>query len=193
MLVYTRQENKRVQLVKDLTSDQTWRDISVRFQAGNIAFDGSNGLGYDAEASSFFIIHAAGFPDQRITASLKYSSATTQGSEDIGVVARFQTLEGSDDTYYYARIVSGLAAINRVVDGAFTTLDSAAFSLAQDAWVDITLQCVGTSITATFNAGGSPSTVNLSATDSAIPQRGITGVLSLTSSIFCRNFTVEQL
>ena len=124
---------------------------------------------------------------------LNFPAPTTAGNEDIGLLLRFMTNDSPDATYYYARVNGGVAKITKVVSGAFTTLSSQAFALPQGTNVTITFSAVGDLLSATFDAGGAPPTVNLSAVDSDIPQRGIMGFRSLTSAVWCRSLAWDQL
>lgn len=184
----------RVVFTKDLINDQTYDGVNEKLNTSDLAFDGTEGLGSDNGSSTAVTINVGGFDDQKIIAALKYVSPTTAGSEDIGVMLRLQTFDSPDATYYYARVNGGSAKITKVVDGSFTTLTSSAFALAQDTVVTITFSAVGNQLTALFQAtGGSPSDVTLSTTDSSIQTKGMFGYRSLNSTVYCRNFTVEQL
>lgn len=182
----------KISLSKDLVIDQTTIDLIEKLNTSNIGFDVAEGYGADDGASTAALIAMGGFPDQKIVAQLKYVAPTAQGSEDIGVILRCTSMDSPDIAYYYCRVDGGTAKITRVTS-SFTTLASAAFALPQDTLVEITAQVVGDQITATFDAGGSPATVQLNATDSAIPARGVMGFRSLSSTIWCPAFALEQL
>jgi len=183
----------RVYISKDLTSDQTWDHMTLKFNA-SVTFSGSSGLGDNTNTTQLIVLHAGGFDDQRITATIKYTSATTEGTENMGVMVRYQAIDSNDDTYYVARLATGFAQIVRVVDTSFTAVASQAFALAQNVWVTITFSVVGSTLTARFEAdGGSPSTITLTATDSQIPRAGMMGLVSFSRSMYCRDFVIEQL
>lgn len=182
----------KASLTKDLVVDQTTADLIEKLNTSGLGFDVTEGYGDAAATSSAVLIALGGFADQKIVASLKYAAPTAQGSEDIGVILRCTSMDSPDIGYYYCRVDGGTARITRVT-GSFTTLASGAFALPPDTLVTITAQAVGNQISATFDAGGAPATVNLNATDSGIPARGVFGFRSLTSAIWCRSFTAEQL
>lgn len=185
----------KVVLSKNLVTDQTYNNMTFKLNAAGRAFSVTNGVGTSTATSTIAVIHAGGFNDQKITAVMKYVSPTTAGSEDFGVLLRAQSFEDTaSSTYYYARCTAGNARITKVVGGTFTTLSSAAFALAADTDVTITFQVVGNSLSASFVAtGGTPTTVNLAAVDSSITMGGLVGFRSLTSTMYCKSFVVEQL
>jgi len=182
-----------VSVSKDLINDQTFKDLTKKFNTSGVSFDAVEGLGDATSTSSLVLINSGGFSDQRITAVLNFPSPTSAGSEDIGVMVRVLSVDSPDANYYFAHVDAGVAKITRVADGTFTTLSSLSFSLAQGTNVTITFSAVGDLLKATFDAGGSPATINLSATDSQIPARGCMGFRSLTSAVWCRSLTWEQL
>ena len=184
----------KIILSKDLTSDQTYNNLTFRLNSSGRAFSGANGLGTSTATSTVAFIHIGGFDDQRITAVMKYITPTTSGEEDFGVLARVQSQEdAASQSYYYARVSNGIAKLTRVNGGSYTNLSTSAFALPQDTDVTITLQVIGSAISATFNAGGDPTTVNLSAIDTSITSGGLMGFRTLTSTGYCKSFTVEQL
>jgi len=178
---------------KDLTTDQTWTDLSKKTNVGGIKFSGSLGLGVDTSTSTVALINSGGYPDQKVTAVMRYSSPTTAGSEEIGVMLRILTLDGTDDTYYYARVDGGIAKLTRVLNESFTNLSTQAFALAQDTDVTITFSAVGNTLSASFDAGGTPATVNLAVSDDQIAHRGLLGIRSLSSTFWCSSVAWEQL
>lgn len=184
--------NNKVTLTKNLISDQTESNLTVAL--GTPAFNVTHGYGASTNASVIVAIHAGGFNDQRITATMKWVPPTASPNEEFGVVARFQSAETTPtQTYYYARCDGGTAKLTKVVGGTFTNLSTGAFALSQNANVTISLTCVGNAISASFNAGGSPATVNLSATDSSITTGGLMGFRTLSTSGYCANFVAEQV
>lgn len=185
-----------VQLIsgsKDLINDQTWDDMIPKYNTTGIVFDASEGLGEAAADTTLVFVAAGGFPNQRITATLNYPAPTTAGNEEIGVLLRCHTVDGTDDDYYLARVNGQQAQITKVVGGSFTTMSQTAFALPQGQNVTITFEAVGDQLKATFDAGGSPATVNLSTTDSEVPRRGLMGFKSSGSTIWCRSISWEQL
>lgn len=184
----------RFSLTKNLVTDQTWSGFNRKVNVTNTVFDAIEGLGRAASESTAILVSAGGFSDQRITADVKYVSPTSTANSEIGVIARCDTLDGSVSNYYYARIDNDTAKLTKVVGGSFTTLQSTAFALAQNVVATVSLSCVGSTITATFESAASPGTVvTLTATDTDIPAGGLMGVRSLSSSIWIRNFTAEEL
>lgn len=191
MIILPKNPIPKKRFSKDLINDQTFDGLTIKFNS-DIAFDGSNGLGENAAQSTSIFIHCGGFNDQRISASLKFESANTAGvDEDIGVMLRCSTFEGSDDDYYYARVDQGDAELMRINGGSFTTMVSEPFSLAQGDWVGIDFTVIGNVLSASFSDGTTHLTI--STTDSTIQEGGLPGLRSVGSSIFCRAFTVEEL
>jgi hypothetical protein len=183
----------KVRLTKNLITDQSYDGVLTKLNAADTVFSVTEGLGSDNGSSTIFLVNVGGFDDQQITAVLKFVAPTTAGSEEIGVMLRVIALDSTDDSYYYARVDGGLAKLTKVVNEIFTTLSQNSFALAQDQLVTITFSVVGSRLSATFDAGGSPATVTLSATDTDIPSGGLIGIRSLSSTVYCRSFTAEQL
>lgn len=177
---------------KDLVADQTFLGLTVKLNTSGAAFDVVEGLGEAALEPTVVFAHVGGFDDQRATAVMKYVSPSTNVDHEIGVLLRVQTFDGND-YYYYARIDDGDAKITKVVNGSFTTLTQGAFPLPPDTLVTITFEAVGTALSATFDAGGSPTTVNLAAVDSDIPSGGLMGFRTRTTAGWCRSFAAEEL
>jgi hypothetical protein len=180
---------------KDLVTTPTYDGMTFRLNTTGRAFAGANGVGTSTATSTAAFIHAGGWPDQRITARMLFVAPTVAGGEDFGVMMRGQSLEdAASQNYYYARCSAGLAKLTKVVGGAFTNMATAAFPIAAGVPVDIMLEGIGSAIRATFQAvGGVPANVTLNAVDSAIPQRGLMGFRTLSSTGYCQSFTVEQL
>ena len=186
----------RFSLTKNLISDQTWANINTKINVTNCIFDVTEGLGRAASESTAVLVCAGGFNDQRITADMKYVSPTATSASEIGVIARCNTLDniGTSESYYYARVDNDVAKLTKVVAGAFTTMTSTAFPLAQNVVVTISLSCVGSAISATFTSAADPGNpVTLSTTDTSIPSGGLMGFRSLSSSVWFRSFTAEEL
>lgn len=185
--------NSKLTLTKNLVSDQTFTNLTFRLNSSGAVFT-SDGVGTTTATSTLAVTHMGGFNDQKITSVMKFITPTLAGGEHIGVMARFQSIEDTaSSTYYLARVQAGVARLSKVVGGTFTNLSSSAFALAQNTSVTIVLSVVGTALTASFDAGGSPTTVNLSATDSAITGGGLMGFRTTSCTGFCSSFTVEQL
>ena len=183
----------KVSLTKDLIADQTYDYVIEKWNPSNTAFDIAEGLGTADTGSTIVLITSGGYDDQRIIADMKFVAPTTAGSEQIGVMLRTVAID-EDATYYWARVHDGSAKITRYLDGTLSTLTQSAFPLAQDQVVTIDFSVVGNQLSATFTAdGGTPSEVVLSTVDSTIPTGGIAGFRSSSSSVYCRNFTVEQV
>lgn len=181
-------------LTKNLVSTQTFRHLTTKVNTP--AFDATLGLGLATATSWVALVHGGGFNDQRVTAVMRYVSPTAQGSENFGVILRVQCVETGDAAstdYYYFRCNTGNARITRVVGNTFTNLTSQAFVLPQSTNVTITASIVGSALSATFNAGGSPATVNLAATDTQIATGGLMGFRTTSQTGYCSSFTVEQL
>lgn len=186
----------RVVLTKNLVTDQTWAGVNRKINVTNCVFDATEGLGRAASESTAVLMNAGGFNDQRVTAVMKYVSPTATSASEIGVIARCNTLDniGTSESYYYARIDNDTAKLTKVVNGTFTTITQTAFPLAQNVLATISLSCQGSSIIATFESAANPGVVTtLSVTDTAITTGGLMGFRSLSSSIWCRSFTAEEL
>lgn len=178
---------------RDLIADQTYPGLQEKFNTTALAFNVTEGLGAADNNTTAVLVSAGGFPDQRITADLKWVAPTASPNEDIGVLARCLTLD-TGATYYYARVDGGLAKISKVVTSTFTTLTQSAFAVPVDTIVRIEFTVVGSQLTAVFTCGavaGSPLT--LTTTDTDIPSGGLMGFRSLTSSIWCSYVRAEEL
>ncbi|MDZ4826300.1 MAG: hypothetical protein SGJ13_07520 [Actinomycetota bacterium] len=181
----------KVSLTKNLISDQT--ATNLHYLVGTPVFDATYGHGISTETSVAVAVGAGGFSNQRMTAVMRYRTATTAGLENLGVMARIQTTSVAGTTaYYYARVSTGSARITNVAGAVFTNLTSAAFALQQDVDVTITFTLVGSALSASFAASGM-GTVNLSATDTTITTGGLMGYRTLSKVGWCSSFTAEQL
>ena len=152
----------------------------------------ANGASVTTATSSILQIGLGGFPNQIITASLKFITPTTAGNEELGVMGRFLTNKSPDATYYYLRQISGQIRLVKVVDGTFTTLASAAYALAQDTWADFTLTMNGSAIEGTIDDGST--SVTLNATDSDIANGGfcVRSGPTNAATISMRSFRVQE-
>lgn len=177
---------------KNFVSTQTWDDLVLRYNA-SCGFDATLGLGYSGTATTCVIFTTGGFADQRVTAVLRFTSPVTAGAEDLGVMFRFRNVESGVGNYYYARLFHSLATIYKVVAGSFTLLASGAFVLPVNTDMTITVNAIGSLLTADFVASG-VTTVNLSCTDSTHVSGGA-GIVSISTagSIWCKSASVEQL
>ena len=194
MISYQDIAGSKVLFEKDLVADQTFTGLTVKLNTGGREFNVTEGLGTSTATSTLVLAHAGGFDDQRVTATMKYVAPSTALDHEMGVMARFQTLdENADEDYYYARVVDGEARITKVIAGSFTTLSQGAFPLPVDTDVTITFSVVGNALTAEFNAGGAPETVNLAVVDTDITQGGLCGFRTRTSAGYFSQITVEQL
>jgi hypothetical protein len=186
----------KVSLTKNFISDQTWGGF-VRVLNTSLAFDVTEGFGQAADNSSIILINVGGFNDQKITGNLKWVLPTLTTTYEIGVLARVQqtlTTGGATANYYYARCDGDTAKLTKVVSSVFTNLSTNAFVLPINTPVEIILSCVGSSLSATFTCAGVPgSPLTLTATDTAITTGGLMGMRSLTSSVWFRSFTAEEL
>lgn len=174
---------------KNLLTDQTWKHISKKFNV-NIAF-GTKGLGQAANVTTTFLIDCGGFNNQKITGTVRYAAPTAVGSEFIGLMLRCVQLDGTSN-YYWAGLYHGTCILLRVLDGVFTVLKTNPFVTGRDQDVNITFSAVDTTLTATFDAGGSPATVTQTITDANL-QGGFTGSTSINSAIWTSHIKVEQL
>lgn len=187
-------------ITKDLIADQTYSNISrvVNVVAAH-GFDASKGLGTaEASVTTMMFVHAGGFDDQRLTARMTFGSATSTANSDIMVCVRVKSKETSpsgSNVFYSARQDGDVARISYFNGTSYTTLTSVAHPCSADQVVEISLQVIGNALTATFeNVTANPGVVTtLTATDSTITGGGLMGFRSLSSSIWVRSFTAEQL
>lgn len=184
---------QKASLTLDLVSNQVWDGCQCVLNTSGCGFIVGEGLGEgDSSDSTVVLFMIGGFDDQKIVATMKYTSPTSAGDEDLGVMLRFQTMGGTDDTFYYFRVDGQTAKITPVVDNAWgEPLASDTFELPQGTEVTITAQCVGSAISATFEASG-VSTVNLAAVDTSIPSGGIMGARSASSTMVISAVSAEQ-
>lgn len=184
----------KITFEKDLVNDQTFTGLTVKMNTTNRTFDVAEGLGQAAAVSTLVFAHVGGFKDQKVVATMKYVSPSTNIDHEFGVLARVQTLDNSaDEDYYYARVDDGVAKLTKVVAGTFTNLSTSVFPLPIDTSVTITLQIVGNALTATFDADDVISTVILSATDSDITESGLCGFRTRSAAGWCSYIAVEEL
>lgn len=186
----------KITFSKDLIVDQTWSGF-VRALNTDMAFDVTEGLGQASSTSSIILINAGGFNNQKITGNLKWVLPTLIAGYDIGVIARVQgilTTGGATANFYYARCDGDVAKLTKVVSNTYTNLSTNAFVLPINTAVEVILSCVGSTISATFTCVGVPgSPLTLTATDTSITTGGLMGMRSLTSAVWFRSFTAEEL
>lgn len=182
-------------LSKDLIADQTFAGFNKKLNTAGMAFDAVEGFGQAANNSSLILVNLGGFANQRITTNLKWVAPTAPADYDIGAIARVRTIDSDTTTdFYYARVDGDVAKITKVDAGVYTTLTSGAFVLPAGTVVNIVLTCSGSNISAVFTAAGVPtSPLTLSTVNSDVPQSGLMGVRSLTSSIWMRSFLAEEI
>lgn len=177
---------------KDLVSDQTWSNLTVKLNTSGTQFTAA-GLGPDADDSSVVLVHVGGFDDQRVKATAAFKAPTASGAEELGVIARVQTFEGTaDEDYYYARIYQGEARLSKVVGGSTTTMSNAVFAVPQGEDVEIELICVGSAITANFTSA-TAGTLQLQAVDTDIPSGGLVGFRTRNSTGDFSAIEAEQI
>lgn len=182
-------------LTKDLVSDQTEAGIFKKTNVSAIGFDATKGFGQNTSNSSTHVLVAmGGFNDQKMTAKLRWGNFTTQANSDIQVYCRIQGLDATK-TAYVARMDNDVARISKMVAGSYTNITSTAMACAVDQDIIISLQVIGNSLTATFeNVTANPGVVvTLTGTDSTITSGGLMGYGSLTSTVWCKSFTAEEV
>lgn len=183
----------------DYITDQDMYGINRLQNTSSLDYDVTLGYGCSTNKSVIWGVQIGGFVDMRVTATMQYLGATTsQGSEEIGVIARLLTAHSPNATYYYARIDAQTAKITKVIDGSFTTLTQSAFALPPDTDVTITFEVVGNSLSANFITGTGSLDVDLSTTDSDIDGStyaggGSAGCRSSSSTIRCSSILVEEI
>lgn len=175
----------------NLISTQDWQGLMVRLNTSGTAFSGV-GLGGSTATSTAVLVDIAGSADQRVTATLRYSSPTTDATCNMGVILRVKSLQNSGDTnYYYARVHQGVAKITPVVAGTLgSALSQSAFVLPADTDVTITFSAIGSALSASFRASGVPD-VDLSAVDTQITGNGFIGFRSTSQTVFCSAISAE--
>lgn len=183
---------RKCYLSKDLTTDQTLNNLIKKTNTANLKFSGTLGYGAADGATTFVLMPGGGFDDQKITATFTYVSPTTAGVEDMGALLRLQSAD-TPASYYYARVNAGFAKITKVISGTFTTMTQTAFVVAQNQPVQITFSAVGNVLSASFLLPGTGTQVDLAASDTQIPSAGSPGYRSLTATVFCKSFVIEQL
>lgn len=182
-------------------STQTFDNISVLADTAGLAFDVSKGFGHNSNTSQTWLLHCGGFQNQKLTATIRYTSATTAGSQDMGTVIGALCMQGSTQNYLWARWRNDVPSIVSVVNGtSFTTLASnTGFSLAQDTDMTITFSRIaspggGAALSATFVSGVNTSTVTATLLSSSnLLTGGLMGGKTNAKSMYCSAATPEQL
>jgi hypothetical protein len=185
----------KVVVTKNLVTEQNYSGMTFKLTGGRAFIAGGLGVS-GAAASCMALVNAGGFPDQKMAATMYYTTGSTSGNEDFGVMVGFQSAEVTGDTYYYyARCSAGLAKLTRVNGGTFTNLSTQAFAVAINIPVIITLQRVGNALQATFSAPTNtpPLSVTLNAVDSSVATGGLMGWRTLSSTGICSSYQAEQL
>lgn len=189
MVINTRQLPSRIVRDKPATIS-SWDELETG--GGAWAMDAS-GASATAGTSNILQHLVGGFTDQKVTAVLKTS--TVAGSERLGVMLRFLTNKTGEATYYYCHCQQGVARIQKVIDGVFTTLASGAYALAAGTEYTFIAQVVGSSLTFSIDdlAGNA---ISLSASDSANAGPGCTGARSgptQSTQISVKSIKTEQV
>lgn len=175
--------------VRNFVSDQTLDNIHS-VDTG-FAMDATLGLLCATNDTAIAAFGIGGFANQSVVAVCGYTSTTTQGSEDFGILLRFVTMGGTDDTYYWIRVDAQLAKITKYVNNTPTTMTQVAFTLPQDTDVTITCSVVGDVLTANFAAGAL--NVDRSVEDSAISGAGLVGFRTSSSTGYIKSIAVQEL
>jgi hypothetical protein len=182
---------------KDLIADQTFNNLAILLNQAACLFDVTHGLGDAANTSSVIALLIGGFDAQKITATLNFPSPTTAGTENLGVFAGALRIGTGTENYLYACADAGTARIQTIIAGVTTTLTSTPWSVAQAVSMTISLQRVGTLLTANFSAASGPAPVqlqtNLSGGGLALQSGGIMGARSLSKAIWCTDLVGQQV
>lgn len=188
-MINTKQLPSRI--VRDKAATITsWDELETG--GGTWSIDAS-GASATSGASNILQHLVGGFADQKVTAVLKTSTAA--GSERLGVMLRFMTNKTGEATYYYCHCQQGVARIQKVIDGVFTTLASGAYALAAGTEYTFIAQVVGTSIEFSIDdlAGNA---ISLSATDSSNAGPGCGGARAgptQSTQISVKSIKTEQV
>ena len=185
----------KARITKDIVADQTWTHLQKKLDNSNIVLNATEGVG-EANSNSWVVLGSmGGFDDQRVTVNMKWVAPTTAGNEEIGAMVRCTSFESPNQSYYYARVDGGVAKLTKVVNSAaFANLSTSVFALPINTICTITLEAVGSLITATFTAAGvAQSPLVLQATDSDIAGGGLMGFRTLACAGWCSFLEMEQL
>lgn len=185
----------RVLYEKDFVNEQNLQMVMLKTNIAGMAFD-ANGFGPTDGTSTAFLLSAGGFADQRVTGVVRYSSPTTAGSENVGIMARASTLDSlstSQALHYLARIRNGRARLTKVEDGVFSSdLTSEAYAVPADEDVTIEFSVVGATLTAVFTSA-TAGTTTLSYTDPSPIPNGLPGIRGVSTFFRVKTLEIEQL
>lgn len=177
---------------KDFVSDQTW--AGVHSVDSGFGFDATKGLGTGANDTAIVLFALGGFDNQKVTAVVRYDSATSQANLDLGVLLRCHTTVSTEDQYYWARLDGSFAKITRVLNSSsFLTLSpTRSFALPANRDCTITFEISGTSLLATFD-DGVQTPAEIAVTNAEIAGGGSIGFRTSSSSGWLKSVTVEEL
>lgn len=186
---------------KNLVTDQVYNGVTKKLNT-TATWDATKGLGIEGTTSSVIIqANTGGFANCRVTANM--IRGTSEGSTpSMQVCARVNSWDTnssgsptSDQKWYMARIQAGQGRISKFISGTYTNIASSAFSWSVGDELQISLTCVGTELTATFeNITAAPGTViTVTGSDSDITAGGLIGFRTLNASMWLKSFTVEHL
>lgn len=181
---------------KDLVADQTYVGVTKKLNTG-ATWDATKGLGIEGTTTSVIIqANQGGFANCRVTANM--IRGTSEGATpSMQVCARATTWDtpSGDQKWYMARIQAGQGRISKYDGSAYVNIASSAFSWSVGDELQISLMCVGTELTATFeNLTAAPGTViTVTGSDSSITAGGLIGFRTLNASMWLKSFTVEHL
>lgn len=181
---------------KNLVTDQTYVGVTKKLNTG-ATWDATKGLGIEGTATSVIIqANQGGFADCRVTANM--IRGTTEGATpSMQVCARATTWDtpAGDQEWYMARIQAGQGRLSKYTGSTYTNIASSAFTWSVGDELQISLTCVGSELTATFeNITAAPGTIiTVIGTDTDITAGGLIGFRTLNASMWLKSFTVEHL
>jgi len=181
---------------KDLVADQTYKGVNKKLNTG-ATWHATKGLGIDGTASSVVILAVSGgMADCRVTATMVWGD-TSGSTPSMQVCARLNTVDTplGDQDWYCARIQTGQARITKIVSGTYTNITSSAFSWTAGDVIKMTLECVGSSLAATFeNVTTAPGVLtSIVGTDSSITAGGAIAFRTLNASMWLQYYKIEHL
>lgn len=184
-------------LSKNLISVQTFDYLQVILNTAGVAFDVTNGLGQASNTSSEVLLDMGGFDAQKCTCILQFPSPTTAGTEDLGVLLGvINSGKAGQESYIEARVSTGNARIATMVGGTLVNQSSTAWSVAQGVLMTISVQRIGSLVTANFHAASGPGDVQLTYTlpgGSTLVTGGVMGFRSSSKAVWCSSIIGEQL
>ncbi len=150
----------------------------------------ASGMSATAGTSNIAQVLVGGFNDQKITAVLKTSTASSR----LGVILRYLTSKSPNATYYYGQVQAGTMRITKVVDGTFTNLASAAYTITAGTEYTFTFSAIGSALSLTVDdLAGNTATITVA--DSSIAGPGCMGFRSgptTSTQISCKNWQAEE-